>query len=283
MDPSIIDPNRKWRGYDQLKYLFVFGDSYSAVGFPPTCPEPDKANPIGVPWPGSTWSEDKPIWVGHLIDRYTKQDLLVYDYAIGGYTVTGVAAQIQDYFLKSDGPGSDERKRWKAEDSLSIIWVGVNDIAGEIDVEKSLKRLFQSQDELYKSGARNFLVFNVPPLPNRWSTFKHSVVPSRVLREKNCAEWNARLPALISSFTHDEHPDTSTFLFDAHAVFERVLADPTSHGFGDADGEAGAAADGEVWVDFIHPTSAMHRIIAEEVARFLTGREDVEREPRFPE
>lgn len=37
------------------------------------------------------------------------------------------------------------------------------------DVTSTLDTLFELQDEMYKAGARNFLLVNVPPLPKQRS------------------------------------------------------------------------------------------------------------------
>lgn len=93
------------------------GDSYSAVGYDSTSdPPPSVLHPLGVPFPGNTWNEpDLPNWVGFLITKYChpprfisdapEQDgdyenspLLVYNYAVGGDTVSGVRFQVQNRF-----------------------------------------------------------------------------------------------------------------------------------------------------------------------------------------
>jgi hypothetical protein len=76
----------------------------------------------------SMWNEDDaPNWVGHLIskywpeprykpnedqtDEYKASPLLVYDFAVGGDTVQGVAAQVTQRFL----PGQLD---WTSDNSL---------------------------------------------------------------------------------------------------------------------------------------------------------------------
>lgn len=114
------------------------GDSYTAVGFgDESSDQPTDDDPLGILFPGSTWNEpDEPNWVGHFITAYypgpkykpgcSKQDeayssapLLVYNYAIGGDTVSGVQQQIRRRYLREAGasPRPDWAK-WASNNSL---------------------------------------------------------------------------------------------------------------------------------------------------------------------
>ena len=57
-------------------------------------------------------------------------------------------------------------------------------------------------------------------------------------------------------------------MFSAWEVFTRVLNKPTDYDFTDEDvSEAG----GEIWADYLHPTSKMHDILASDISTFLQG------------
>lgn len=60
-----------------------------------------------------------PNWVGHLITsrRQDGKKLLVYDYAVGGHTLSGVRHQIENWFLPHAGT-KPEWVPWNAEESL---------------------------------------------------------------------------------------------------------------------------------------------------------------------
>ena len=70
------------------------------------------------------------------------------------------------------------------------------------------------------------------------------------------------------------------FIFSAWDLFSEVFEDPVSYGFGNDDiGKAG----GRIWVDKIHPTERMHKLVAERAKEFLctaksdrVGEEDIE-------
>jgi len=55
-------------------------------------------------------------------------------------------------------------------------------------------------------------------------------------------------------------------IYSSYDTSTRVLDDPISHGFifDDISKEGGG-----IWVDHLHPTSAMHEIIAKNMAHFL--------------
>ncbi|KAG8955242.1 hypothetical protein FRC00_005548, partial [Tulasnella sp. 408] len=74
----------------------------------------------------------------------------------------------------------------------------------------------------------------------------------------------------------EAHPDASIFIFDAWDVFEQMLTDPTKYGFSE---KAGRGFDQEMYWDAIHPTTAVHRILAKALADFLAGESVAEDQP----
>jgi hypothetical protein len=95
------------------------GDSYSAVGYNSSSPHPTQLEPLGVPFPGDTWTEPgRANWVGHLIRNYSPNpSLLIYDYAVGGDTVSGVEYQVRAHFQPTAAKKPDWAP-WTADDSL---------------------------------------------------------------------------------------------------------------------------------------------------------------------
>lgn len=68
------------------------------------------------------------------------------------------------------------------------------------------------------------------------------------------------------------HQDVSVRVYDAAGLFAEVLDNPIEYGFKDSI----SAGDSEdcIWFDYLHPTSAMHKILAADVAKFLTVEEE---------
>ncbi|KAF5373877.1 hypothetical protein D9758_000632 [Tetrapyrgos nigripes] len=272
-----------WPGFSGIKKLMIFGDSYSSVGYTgseQSCPS--ASNPLGVPYPGaprSMWNEPKtPNWVGHLITKYvseprfdpkTKQQaeeycnapLLVYDYAVGGQTVSGVVCQIEAQFLPGVGK-KPEWALWTASESLFVTWVGINDCGYHRDTsEETMSSLFESQEKLYQAGARNFMFIDVPPI--------HRCPAVSKRRETEASEaylnWNTALQKSLDIFTKS-HSDVTLLLFSSFEVFSAILDNPVSYGF-----QASQIRErfGEIWSDDLHPTSKVHDILATRLADFL--------------
>ena len=135
-----------WPGLAGLKYLTILlvqlfavsimfaydcssGASYCDIGYDHTFPHPTLEQPLGVPFPGTTWGEsDKANWVGHLVTRLRdqQQGVLVYDFAHSGDTVDGIERQINNLFLAELG-NHPAWAPWAADDSLFCECVAYSD------------------------------------------------------------------------------------------------------------------------------------------------------------
>ncbi|KAL5529781.1 hypothetical protein ACEPAG_5768 [Sanghuangporus baumii] len=260
---SLVGPH--WKGYESLKYLFVFPDS----------PHPNEAEPLGVPFPGKTYSgEGKLNWVGYLAHELCPSGsgnidpLLVYDYAKGGVVISGVRTQVFEDFLDSAGK-KPLWAPWSAEDSLFATWIGIKYCGQGKDPAQGVDDLFKIQEKLYETGARNFLLFDAPPtLRAPISQIKHRLRSrSDKARRDPYRTWNTILRSDARGFV-DEHPDASVFIFSAWDLFSEIFDDPVSYGF---EGEDVGKAGGGIWIDKIHPTEKMHKLVAERVKDFLSG------------
>ncbi|KAH9854242.1 SGNH hydrolase-type esterase domain-containing protein [Lenzites betulinus] len=265
-EPTVIRPS--WRGFNGLRYLVIFGDSYSDVGFAYIKDNiyPSDDAPLGMEFPGVTWAElGTPNWVGHLITEYSPYaKLLVYDFAVGGDNVRGVRNQIHLRFLPHMGE-KPEWAPWSAENSLFVTWVGINDCA-RLDMDglpAALDSLFEEQEQLYNVGARNFLFIDVPPIHRSpVGAISHRRNPNSHLPYET---WNNLLRVRVASFA-ERHLDVTTLFFSSWDTFTRVLDDPVGHGFRP---DHVSKAEGDIWADQLHPSSRMHDWIAHDVAKFL--------------
>ncbi|TFY83715.1 hypothetical protein EWM64_g298 [Hericium alpestre] len=171
MSSQSIQLDTSWKGFNAIRNLVIFGDSYSAVGYASNLKElnPSRERPLGVDFPGITYNEaEKPNWVGHLITSFIqgRNDILVYDYAKGGATTAGIVQQATHAFLPHVGQ-RPEWAAWNPSDTLFITWVGINDCAflrNVQGVQRPIERVFDVQDELCAQGARCFLFIDVPPI-----------------------------------------------------------------------------------------------------------------------
>ncbi|KAJ7903485.1 hypothetical protein B0H14DRAFT_2665039 [Mycena olivaceomarginata] len=249
---SVISKTPSWKGFDALKFLVIFGDSYSDVGYnylDSSLPSDDEAL-------GTYTEPDEPNWVGHLITNYPPTNqLLVYDYAQGGARVAQVKNQIQVMF-KLQISQKPAWAPWTAENALFITWVGINDAAWSSENEGTVKVLFEAQETLYNSGARNFLFVNIPAIDR---------APAKGY-EQNYFNWNTELKKAAALFAA-AHPDITVMIYSAWDTFNALFDNPVAHGFSAEDvGKAGTSA----WVDFLHPTSMVHDFVARDVSAFLS-------------
>ncbi|TCD59851.1 hypothetical protein EIP91_011325 [Steccherinum ochraceum] len=271
-----------WKGSPAIKHLFVFGDSYSSVGYDSKRPHPNPSEPLGVPFPGlsddlyteTTWFEDGTKgwnWVAWFVGELYN-GVQAYSYGDGGATILPnpmtpgilcVSQQIQGEFLPHVGKKPDWAP-WSASDSLFVTWVGINDlgwfISGDLDsfIRKRLDSLFQLQTSLYDAGARNFLFIDVPPIhlsPNA----EGDGAPYRL--------WNTTLAGYVAKFASG-HDDATSMIFSSYRTFTNILTEPEKYGFKKDEAKKYA---GEIWVDHIHPTSKVHSIVARDMATFLNA------------
>ena len=137
---------------------------------------------------------------------------------------------------------------------------------------------------MYAAGARNLIVFNVPPM-DRSPIGEISDKPYR----DSIVTYNAVLGEMVSRLARD-HPDVTVFLFDTHAFFQNVLDDPKAFsptaGFlrsstlssayaahrvrkHTIDPICGSKLEEHMWLNEFHPTYPVHDALAGEVAKLL--------------
>ncbi|KAJ7263655.1 hypothetical protein B0H12DRAFT_1012187 [Mycena haematopus] len=256
-----------WPGFNSLKNLFIFGDSYSAIGYAANLPPPQKIDRKTVPYKYLTYADkDGTNWVGYLLMQHSPHpDLLVHDYAAGGARVPArgfgpaVENQVNRNFL--EGYAMDrEVLSWDAADSLFVTWVGINDCAYAQTHADTLELLFSLEEKLYAAGARIFLFIDVPPVGRTPAgTNASSDISATYLN------WNSDLRKSVQTFA-SAHSDARVLTFSALDTFNRILDNPKEYGIPKEDV---SRAGGAVWRDKLHPTSKIHEIFAQEVVAFL--------------
>ncbi|KAF8591063.1 carbohydrate esterase family 16 protein [Ramaria rubella] len=253
---EIFQMSSSWKGFSNLDYLIIFGDSYSDVGYSPEDADdiPGELEPLGIPYPGNTFA-DGPNWVGYLATTYS---LIAFDYARGGEKTTNLNHHLENHFLPQLGD-KPEYAPWTKENSLFVTWIGINDCAAEMDASSAIGNIFHLQERLYESGARNFLLIDMPPIHRTPVGLSNSEKPNKY------EAWNE---ILHSSDFGSSHPDATTLVFSSWNTFTRILDDPVGHGFEPEDLKKWM---GGIWMDHLHPTSAVHKILADDIAEFLVS------------
>ncbi|EJF57987.1 hypothetical protein DICSQDRAFT_91385 [Dichomitus squalens LYAD-421 SS1] len=275
---SITD---QWRSFEKIKYLVVFGDSFSSVGYTSKDLPPSADMPLGVPSPGITSCEVvneatgevtyEPNWVGYLSQKVNSErnakrnadPLLVYDYAVPGDTVARMKLwQVGKEFMPTMGQ-HPEWAPWTSLDSLFVTWIGTNDCTWNLrlqvsSAQASLVDLFKAQTRLYNAGARNFCLIDVPPC-HRFP--KGSKSP----RAKDAfAVWNSMLSESAKNFGA-AHPDATVFIFSSWELVSRLLSDTPSTGYPTENIDHTA-----LFVDGFHPSHQVHAILANELHEFFS-------------
>ncbi|KAF9533683.1 SGNH hydrolase-type esterase domain-containing protein [Crepidotus variabilis] len=243
-----------WTGFSGLRYFFVYGDSYTTVGYNSKSPNPTDKNPIGVNYPGQTTSGG-PNWVDYTTVTYNQSKVLTFDYAISGNTISGVQAQINDW-LPTAGK-KPTYAPWAATDSLFATWIGINDLNANAQPAPSMTSLFGLMDTLYTNGARNFLFVNVPPFHRAPFANNNAQLGTRI------QAWNTALVSAAAAF-QTKHSDVSTFVYDSWALYSKLLNSPSQYGFTDV-----TTTGGSFWQDVIHPKAKVHDYMAQDLVAFL--------------
>ncbi|EAT86278.2 hypothetical protein SNOG_06447 [Parastagonospora nodorum SN15] len=237
--------NSSWSGWKNVKHLFVFGDSYTQTGFDAKAAQPSPSNPFGNPtFPGWT-SSNGPNWVGFLTATYNQSTILTYNLASGGATVdsalvkpyaptvVSVKEQVQTQFLPiySSKPASAP---WTAESSLFAFFIGINDVGNSWYLNNATlyDAIFAEYagllDQVYDTGARNFLFLNVPPVNlSPLITEKADDGYATEYEGRVIADWNGRVANMTAQFKA-KHAGVTAFVHDTNALFTQVIKDPKS-------------------------------------------------------
>ena len=77
--------------------------------------------------------------------------------------------------------------------------------------------------------------------------------------------WNKSLHVHAEIF-YAKHPDSSVLIFSSWDTFEKILNDPIKYGFTKDDA---SKAGGRIWMDYLHPSTDVHEVIADDILKFL--------------
>ncbi len=140
-----------------------------------------------------------------------------------------------------------------------------------MDLEINVKKFLGLQEQLYDAGARNFLLFGIPPLHRSpagrnsfvdpTSGFSFFWIGKHGFRRERVDHWNDLLGSGIAKFA-EMHQDSTALFFSPAVTFEKLLDDPALYGFDEPGGVS-------MWMDHIHPTSRVHDFLAADLAEFL--------------
>ncbi|KAI0514959.1 hypothetical protein F5B22DRAFT_609171 [Xylaria bambusicola] len=300
---------KRWVGWENIRNAFIFGDSYTQTGFDYTSTQPSTANPFGNPaYPGWT-SSNGPNWVGYLTFKYNASSLLTYNLAYGGATVDSDLVAPYDVSVKSlkdqvesefipGYTGSSAKATWTGDNSIFAVWIGINDIGNSYYKGTDETDILNTQifdvisdliDQIYEAGGRNYVLINVPPLDRT-----PLIVPQGdwavSTSQADVASWNQ----LVLDFadTLKSKGDTNVWVYDSNKSFGEAMDDPLSYAETSGlknttdycvayqngtpaqdtlDDSCGVPVNEYFWLNNLHPTSAIHEVVAKGVADLLTA------------
>ncbi|KAL9597486.1 MAG: hypothetical protein Q9219_005119 [cf. Caloplaca sp. 3 TL-2023] len=284
------------------------GDSYTDTGFDPAGTQPNDSCPFGNPCstssvpPFHTFTNG-PNWIEYLTVKYNKSLVHTYNLAVSGSTVNNtilgldstadlvhqISHRFAPYYVRKRTSG------WNSSDSLFILFLGLND-ANRSWNKKDLRindavfsSYLRSLNQLYRYGARNFVLNDVPPIDRG----PHVNKPDASIEAQDINDFNYRMTRLFASFTK-QHKDVSMSLFNTNKVFSLVIDDPSVYPqtaiYKDTTGSCAAyeqmpgdlpsmnhfnsacpyPANEYLWLNGLHPTYPIHEAIAAQLAIALT-------------
>jgi phospholipase/lecithinase/hemolysin len=200
------------------------------------------------------------------------------NFAHGGAKTTGtnifysvvirdVDDQVGDFLA---GPEADPN-------ALFTVFAGANDlIDGQTIMSVPVSSLQESISRLVMDGARQFLVFNLPPL-GETPRFNGSQ-STRDQYNMRSDQFNTALATMLDGI-ETSNSDVTIHRLDVNAMFEQVLADPAAFGLVNVTApaapglEPGATSYNTSQIvpnphqylfwDDLHPTAAVHAILAQ--------------------
>jgi phospholipase/lecithinase/hemolysin len=193
-------------------------------------------------------------------------------------------AQVAMYFANSGGVAN--------RDALYVVWFGANDVRDAIEVlaidpsgatsvgmlQAAMGSIAGNVGALWAAGARKFLVPNVP---NIGLTPALAAQPAQVRAAATqfSSAYNAGLAQLLVGL-QAQLPDTQFVSLDVFSLLQSIVATPSVFGLSNATESClrfgvvvGAICPDPrryLFWDAIHPTAAVHRILAERAVAMLT-------------
>lgn len=177
--------------YNSALTFYASGDSYSTVGFWPGGDLPTPGSPLGNPaLPGQTTANGLN-WVGHLTSTLNTSQVLTYDFAVTGATVSKKIVDTYAQFCVDDQVAQYKEyvsKKISTADTLVAVWIGINDLGEPFwkktspPIEKTLDRYFELLKTLSETGLKKFALLTVPRKFSRYSCGAHTNHSSSILR-----------------------------------------------------------------------------------------------------
>ena len=227
---------------------------------------------------------------GYTWVEYLSSDLNIplYDWAVGGAEakksygiIPGLDDQINswvEYMKNAHG--------YQVNSTLFTIWIGANDLDAGKSYTDTINSLKNGLQILINNGAKNILVNTLPDLS--LTPEFHMGSGDITKMHNNVLNCNAQISDIVLQY-QQLYPDTRIMLFDVFSNFNEMLNNPDKFGFSNVTNSCLSInkvsnlnfidklkpranctdASKFVFWDLLHPTTHVHKIIADEVLNIL--------------
>ncbi|KAF8189347.1 SGNH hydrolase-type esterase domain-containing protein [Pholiota molesta] len=234
----------RWQARRSFQNIVVFGDSYSK-------------------------SSEGKTWVDHLRRRMRSDQPRVYNFAFSGATAEDdLSDQLSRFFERfSCEEDNNQTPALDPDGTIYFVFLGINDCGTteRDELDSIVDNIFDTLHHLYvKAGARNFVLFDIPPIdrsPQAIESESVQVIEDRV------KTWNEVLQAQTTEFGLSSK-EATVLLFSPHQVLTDVLEDPLEYDFSEDDP---SNEGGCIWMDDLHLTSEVHDILGERLLTAVLG------------
>jgi phospholipase/lecithinase/hemolysin len=225
-------------------------------------------------------ASDGAVWVEYLAEELEIAEEFVHNHAVVGAKTGGglldAPPSIADPLGLNAGDLRIPSLGWQVQESrlndqitantLVVIWGGPNDIFfGQANNDVSVNNISQHIRKMALSGAKTFVIPNMPPLEK--TPYGLSTDPqTQALLELISLDFNLQLMEELDAL--EQELNVTIIQFDVHTLLNDVIADPECYGFDDAMTSSIflGSTDGYLFFDDVHPTTAGHKVLAEEAA-----------------
>lgn len=222
---------------------FSSGDSYSSTSFDVSSTQPSPTNPLG----NHGWTSSAgPSWVEHLTINYNASILQTYNFAIGGAWLDYGVHDVKDVpeipslsmqFHETFVPYYGSDHPWQSNDTIFAFFFGINDLVNswfyspEANIplhERMIVAYANVLKDLHKAGARNFLLFNIPPMERTPMVQRAMAIDPVGWMKADVNNLNHGIGMMVQDLKKTLK-EVNFFVVDAHSIFNKVLDDPNRY------------------------------------------------------
>lgn len=240
---------------------------------------------------GATWAEQFArhlALAGNARPAFQNTGMKASNYAVGG------ARAVADYYCRFNLPAQvstylDDFPHTSAS-TLVAIEIGGNDVRDALVaalvygqdptpyIQNAIASVAASIGQLYSTGARRFLLLNVPDVGKTPAVRRLGPLPAAFADSLSRA-YNEALAGAVEALSA-ALPGVDLRILDVYGILKNVVASPEAYGFvnvTDACVTPGVAPfacakpDTYAFWDGIHPTEALHAIVAEQAVAVISA------------